>query len=162
MPSHAGPGPTGAATGTDTTGSDISTSDISTSDILQARRTLSIFYTPAHPQQTITSNFPKKDTHPCRWGRGRATRIPLRRPWMSTGAPAKHVRREKHPSSSSIGTTRQTTPLTVNPGLSSIIRKSSRLDPQEPLAKHVHDIETIKAHELASFLRAFAMRIGAV
>jgi hypothetical protein len=47
----------------------------------------------------------------------------------------------------------------VNPELSSIIRKGSRLDPQEPLAKHVHDIETIKAHELASLLRAFAMRI---
>ena len=50
----------------------------------------------------------------------------------------------------------------MNPELSSIIRKGSRLDPQEPLAKHVRDIETIKAHELASLLRAFAMRIGAV
>ena len=78
---------------------------------------------------------------------------------MSTGAPAKHARREKHPSASSVGSNRPAAPLTVNPELSSIIRKGSRLDPQEPLAKHVHDIETIKAHELASLLRAFAMRI---
>ena len=68
---------------------------------------------------------------------------------MSTGAPAKHARREKQPSA----------PVKVNQELSSIICKSSQLDLQEPLTKHIHNIKTIKAHELTSFLRAFAMCI---